>query len=308
MKPPVVVKLVSYTRDAPRLVAAAARITVSKKTIEKAWEMTSREVWEWIRELVARGHGSPLEHATYTFEAECSRVCSHQLVRHRLASYTQQSMRYTEGFMRKAVMAIAGLLGEKAPAKPRTRQDYEKYAQILRRAGEQLEPARLADPLSEAFVYNPYWSRKTMEKATRTYLEALAAYYELLSMGIPKEDARFLIPHAARTRIVFTMNARELLESFLPLRMCLHAQWEIRALAWATRQILAKIHPEIFAWAGPRCILQENRGRRQPCKLEEYLESKCTFTIERCPEKLPREKIRQCIEAAKKLAEKTLQG
>ncbi|WP_228546792.1 FAD-dependent thymidylate synthase [Hyperthermus butylicus] len=302
LEPPVRLRLLRYTKDAPRLVAAAARITVSKKPVEKAWEMDEAGVERWIMELIRRGHGSPLEHAVYTFEAECSRVCSHQLVRHRIASYTQQSMRYTEGFLRNMALELCKALGVECAEKPRGRSDYEAYALVLEKAVSVLDTATLASIASKGFVIPPSLTgdNVTLRGAVEAYLLAAAKYYRLLSLGVPREDARFLLPQAVRTRIVFTMNARELLESFLPLRMCSHAQWEIRMLAWRAWKELVRIHPEIFAYAGPRCVYMENRVRDQPCRLVDFLERRCGFAIQRCPEMVPREGIPSCLRHAAK--------
>ena len=66
------------------------------------------------------------------------------------------------------------------------------------------------------------------------------------------EDARFVLPGAAATQIVMTMNARELLH-FFGLRMCNRAQWEIRALAWKMYELVYPTAPAIFAHGGPSC-------------------------------------------------------
>ena len=78
-------------------------------------------------------------------------------------------------------------------------------------------------------------------------------YCGWMKRGIPAEDARFLLPNAASTRIVFTMNAREL-RHFLALRCCNRAQWEIRQLAWAMLGILRKRAPILFGDAGAGCL------------------------------------------------------
>ena len=67
-----------------------------------------------------------------------------------------------------------------------------------------------------------------------------------------KEDARFVLPQAAETRIVVTMNCRALLH-FFSLRCCNRAQWEIRAMADAMLDICKRELPAIFASAGARC-------------------------------------------------------
>lgn len=81
-------------------------------------------------------------------------------------------------------------------------------------------------------------------------------YTYLRSCGIPAEDARFVLPNACETRMIVTMNARELLH-FFALRCCKRAQWEIRAVADEMLRLCKEVAPEIFAKAGPGCM----RGR-----------------------------------------------
>ncbi|MCI6966233.1 FAD-dependent thymidylate synthase [bacterium] len=78
-------------------------------------------------------------------------------------------------------------------------------------------------------------------------------YGEWLEAGIPAEDARFVLPNAAETRMVFTMNARELMH-FFSLRCCGRAQWEIRRLAWCMLGLVRREAPELFGKCGPHCI------------------------------------------------------
>lgn len=146
-------------------------------------------------------HGS----ATFFFEG-ISRACTHQLVRHRLASFSQESQRYVD-------------LGK---------GDW----QAIIPPAVQENPAALAK-LGEAW----------------TYLEQ--AYAELRGMGIRKEDARFLLPNAAETRIVTTMNFAAW-SHFLWLRAVdKAAQWEIRIMGQKALEMLHTIAPDVFAehWA-----------------------------------------------------------
>lgn len=68
-----------------------------------------------------------------------------------------------------------------------------------------------------------------------------------------KEDARFVLPNACATRMIVTMNARELLH-FFSLRCCNRAQWEIRNLAWEMLRLVAAVAPSLFVNAGPDCV------------------------------------------------------
>lgn len=85
-------------------------------------------------------------------------------------------------------------------------------------------------------------------------MDQIHSYYRAwLELGLKAEDARFVLPNATETRMVFTMNARELLH-FFSLRCCNRAQWEIRALAWSALGICLRTAPAIFQSAGPGCV------------------------------------------------------
>ena len=148
----------------------------------------------FVQTRVREGHESIVEHVSFTFLVEgISRSCSHQLVRHRLASYSQESQRYCE----------LGP-GDELVMPPAIEEDREAQAM---------------------------W-----EQAVAGLRET---YEALRRRGIRKEDARFLLPNAAATRIVVTMNARSL-RHFLSVRLPRSAQWEIRAVA---RDMLRLAYP-----------------------------------------------------------------
>lgn len=90
------VTLVSYTPNPELVIAVAARSSASSLSATKLWDtLSARQVENLLKQLLESGHLSPFEHASFTFVIEgISRVTSHQLVRHRLASYTQQSQRF----------------------------------------------------------------------------------------------------------------------------------------------------------------------------------------------------------------------
>ena len=92
----VLVKLLNYTPDPERTVAAAARLCYSETgAADLLKDLSDEQVAKLLTHLVQSGHESPTEHVTFTFAIEgVSRALSHQLVRHRLASYSQQSQRY----------------------------------------------------------------------------------------------------------------------------------------------------------------------------------------------------------------------
>ncbi len=172
-------------------------------------ELLSYTPIEQIREALSGSNLSDKEllpHLSFTFALEgISRACSHQLVRHRLASYSQQSQRYIE----------------------------------VRRLKEQVvTPRTVSENAPELFGY-------FIEAATKTY-------QGLLEQGVPREDARFVLPSATQTNLLMTIDGRALLH-FFGLRCCNRAQWEIRTLADSMLMQVRSVEPELFKTAGPYC-------------------------------------------------------
>lgn len=163
----------------------------------------------FIRARLRDGHESIIEHAAATFELSgISRACSHQLVRHRLASYSQESQRYT------AMDAPEWVVPEAIADDPEASRIWEEFA-----------------------------------------VHVQEAYRGLRERGVRKEDARFVLPNATATRLVVTMNFRELLH-FFRVRITPDAQWEIRNVAVEMLQLIAPHSPAIFG-----ALLEELRVR-----------------------------------------------
>ncbi len=216
---PLSVELLASTPNALSLIYAAFRQCYHAGFVADMWPRllsgeVDREVQaDFVRKVLESGHDSPIEHASFTFAvAGVSRACSHQIVRHRLASYSQQSQRYVDGSDMDYVLppAIAKI--------PEARERFEAFM---------------------AEVGNAYRDLKGILEAHGRKDKA-------------KEDARFVLPQAAETKIVITMNCRALLH-FFHLRCCMRAQWEIRALAEAMLALCKAELPAIFATAGAKC-------------------------------------------------------
>jgi len=88
-------------------------------------------------------------------------------------------------------------------------------------------------------------------------------YHAMIESGIPKEDARYILPEGTTTDLIMSMNAREL-GHFFRLRCCNRAQQEIRDLADAMLRILRRQYPELFGQAGPACLRGECHEAK-PC-------------------------------------------
>lgn len=202
------VELIDYTPNPDRLVTASARLCYSPKNGEDLFNnMTDDEVNKLIKQLVSSGHESPLEHCSFTFAISgVSRVVTHELVRHRIASYSQRSQRYITEDNAKFVV-------------PKTIEENEIALMTYKKVMKDIQ----------------------------------TAYQELLDAGIPKEDARYVLPNATETKIMVTMNARSLL-NFFRLRTCHRAQPEMQEMANEMLKAVKKVAPVIFSNAGPSCV------------------------------------------------------
>ncbi|MDA3821437.1 MAG: FAD-dependent thymidylate synthase, partial [Bacteroidales bacterium] len=202
--------LLRHTPEPEKAIASAARLCYSPSDVEKLMEkMDEESSSKLLKKLVDLGHESPLEHVSFTFAIEgVSRTLTHQLVRHRMASYSHQSQRYVKA------------------------EDFD-------------------------YIIPP--SIKKDEKSKVKYEEIMKtisnAYSELLQV-VEKEDARFILPNAAETKIIVTMNARGL-KNFFKLRCCTRAQWEIRNLANKMLKICKEVSPVLFNRMGPDCVAEK---------------------------------------------------
>jgi thymidylate synthase (FAD) len=181
------VKLIAWTggdfKDLRRLIVLAVKTSAGKLGLKNADYYLREYKEEGVEKHVMESHKYPsvLEHVVFTFLVEgISRVTSHQLVRHRIASYTQESQRYSA-----------------------VERDYVIPDTVIKAGFE------------EEF-------RKLMDEAYRLY-------DKMVNAGVPYEDARYIIPQAVTTRLLMTVNLRELIH-IACLRLSPHAQWELREL------------------------------------------------------------------------------
>ena len=208
------VTLIRHTLSPEETVALGAKLCYSRSDIQGLKEkITQQDQTAFINRLMAMGHESVLEHASFTFGVEgVSRVLLAQLTRHRLASFSVQSQRYVsyeKGFGFIIPPSIEALGGEAV----------EEYT-------------------------------RQMNMMEGWYVE----WQKRLGAGEhANEDARFVLPNACETRLLMTMNVREL-RHFFSLRMCSRAQWEIRRMAEMMFLECVKVAPALFADAGPGCL------------------------------------------------------
>lgn len=175
---------------------------------------------ELTQRVASSGHTSILEHGSASFLISgVSRVLSHQLVRHRIASYTQQSQRYT---------------------------DQSNFDFIIPPSIEKVPEAKE--------YYLKHMSQ--VQDGYKTLLDIMERNgYKKKDI---QQDVRFILPNACSTQLVMTMNYREL-GDFLGKRMCTRAQWEIRYLAYAIFNIISRYESIFGLngiFKGPKCLNQ----------------------------------------------------
>lgn len=213
------VELLSHTLNPEETIAMGAKLCYTKNDIQDLKKgVESKEQSKFIAKLLDMGHLSPIEHASFTFGVEgVSRSLLAQLTRHRLASFSVKSQRYVTEF----------------------KEDEDTFNYII--------PPRILD-LGAEMVEEYKRQMETMQNWYNLWQEKLGKAGESSN-----EDARFVLPNAAETKLIVTMNARELLH-FFSLRCCTRAQWEIRGLANEMLKKAQELAPSIFSKAGPSCI------------------------------------------------------
>ncbi len=210
------VELLASTPNPEQICSLAAKLCYAKADVNSLREkINAQDQSAFLEKIMESKHLSVLEHASFTFAIEgVSRVLLAQLTRHRIASFSVQSQRY---------VSLAG----------------DNFAYIT-------PPAIKALGDEAVEKYNSQMAQ--MQQWYIEWQEALGAKGESSN-----EDARFVLPNACETRLVLTMNTRELLH-FFELRCCSRAQWEIRALANEMLRLCKEVAPVLFEKAGPGCV------------------------------------------------------
>ena len=221
------VTLLSYTPAPELVIAGAAKLCYSSSDCETLFENLDEENSKmFVEMLTTMGHASPLEHAVFTFGIDgVSRACTHQLVRHRLASFNQKSQRYVDEnnfeFVEPDIIAISPVVNDLFYAAMKNAQNsYESIKDALMDIG---------------------------------YPEKVA-----------QENARSVLPNACTSSIIVTMNVRELLH-FFEVRTCNRAQDEIRAVADEMLKLCYGVSHTLFANAGCPCIRCECPEGKMSC-------------------------------------------
>ena len=208
------VALIRHTLSPEETVALGARLCYSKATIDDlTHRVSAKDQSDFVQKIMGMGHESVLEHASFTFGVE-------GVSRVLLAQLTRH---------RLASFSVQS-------------QRYVSYENGF---------GYIVPPKIEALGDE---AKAEFERQMQTMHEWYCAWQEKLGTGEgSNEDARFVLPGACETRLMMTMNVREL-RHFFSLRMCSRAQWEIRAMATEMHRLCMEVAPALFADAGPGCL------------------------------------------------------
>jgi len=218
------VTLLNYTPHPEATIATAAKLCYSNKSIhDLTLKASDDDAAEFIDRLMSLGHESPIEHVTFTFGIEgISRATSHQLVRHRIASYSQKSQRYVNEAQFEYVTP------EAIEEDPMTEAVYDETMMFIQERYDVIREVLISRYVKRGM------DKKDAEKKAN-------------------EDARMVLPNACCTSIIVTMNVRSLF-NFFKHRCCNRAQWEIREMADEMYKLCCVVAPNIFKYAGPGCV------------------------------------------------------
>lgn len=266
------VKLLSHTPNPEEVIASAAKLCYSPVGVDEIMKKLNKEnTKEFIKKLSQINHLSPFEHASFTFAVEgVSRTLTHQLVRHRIASYSQQSQRYVKEDNFEYIVPPSIQNNEKA------KKMFINQMKVLQEIYDDIVRELLLDKIFNSPNYETWYAELAEIKnlsgcdIKELYKEILIENdrdkmdeYILLFKDMYKqefnsmekasiEDARYIFPNATETKIVVTMNVRSLM-NFFTLRCCNRAQWEIRQLADKMFAEVYEIAPDIFHNSGAPC-------------------------------------------------------
>ena len=209
------VELIAHTPLPEQVCALGAKLCYAKADVAALREKVSAQDQSmFLERIMQSGHLSVLEHASFTFAVEgISRVLLAQLTRHRIASFGVQSQRY---------VSLAETFSYIVPP-------------AIKALGEEAV-SRYEAQMEQMHAWYVEWQQALGGKGESS-----------------NEDARFVLPNACETRLIVTMNVRELLH-FFELRCCKRAQWEIRAMAEEMLRLCKREAPILFENAGPGCV------------------------------------------------------
>lgn len=181
---------------------------VCYKSEDKIKEDTAEK---FIKGIIKRGHESVIEHESISVRFICDRGVSHEIVRHRIASYSQESTRYCN-------------------------YKQEKY-------GSQI----MCIDIASGFKYdlNNPTDYKKYEIWTKAMRNAEKSYFEMIELGASPQEARSVLPNSLKTELIATLNIREW-RHLLKLRTSKASHPQFREVAYMLLQLFVEKYPVFF--------------------------------------------------------------
>ena len=256
------VKILSHTINPELTIATAGKLCYSPSNIEDLRDkQTEESVEKFINMIFGCQHFSVLEHTSFTFGIEgISRSTTHQLVRHRIASYSQQSQRYVKENQFEYVVP------DDIKKDESLYNSYEQYMVDLQNGYD-----AIVDKLMYNYLFDNNYANILYHELKRLKIDieeflgwknnlydglsSLKVEYKQLYSSLEKraiENARYVLPNACETKIIVTMNLRSLI-NFCNHRCCRRAQDEINQLAWKMVEEVEKISPLLAKCLGATC-------------------------------------------------------
>lgn len=242
------VQLLEATENPERLICQAARNDymeefVGETPFDEVMQSVEGESLEdrqetLIHHLLEHGHYGPFEHPHATFAVKgISRSCMAQITRHRHVSFDIQSMRYVS---------------------------FDDVDPETVREGEMVVvPPSATDPdwvgrNQDSGPVDEETAQEREELFRDTIESAFESYQDLLEMGMPPEDARYVLPIGSKVNMVMSMNARMLMH-VADMRAAADAQWEIREMTEDVLDLAAEWCPITFEYYESEMKNRKNR-------------------------------------------------
>ena len=207
-------RLIRYTADPEQTIALAAKLCYAGDEIDEQIEkICEKDNAKFNSIITTMNHNSPFEHASFTFAIE-------GVSRALLAQITRH--RIASFSVRSQRYVSEGEFHYVIPP-------------AITALGADAEQ-KYRDQMAQMLEWYREWQQALGNAGEKS-----------------NEDARFVLPNACETKMIVTMNARELMH-FFALRCCNRAQWEIRDIAWQMLAEVQKVAPAVFVNAGPGCL------------------------------------------------------
>ena len=245
----ITVKILSHTENPEKLIAAAAKLCYSQSNaVEIMDNLNQAEVERFTSMLAGLGHLSPMEHSSYTFAIEgVSRALSHQLVRHRLASFSQKSQRYVD------MSNVEFIKSPKIEEDDMTSVLFDNCMEDIKESYLKIKTHMIykmaVEHVSDFMHVYPEVSKEEINEWFKGQYPKEYSKFE----KIANEEARAVLPNSCETKLVVTMNVRALF-NFFNHRCCERAQSEIRSLAKLMLKEVRVVSPSLFKNAGAPCV------------------------------------------------------